>query len=64
MYKAFGRSFAPPALSVRTFRETMARIFHAVYGIENVLQSPFYVQLCEQTARWPGGRVRFRPAAS
>ncbi|MGD0024444.1 MAG: GNAT family N-acetyltransferase [Xanthobacteraceae bacterium] len=64
MYKAFGRSFAPPALAVRTFRETMARIFHAVYGLENVLQSPFYVHLCEQVARWPGGRVRFRPAAS
>jgi GNAT superfamily N-acetyltransferase len=59
MYKPFGRSFAPPSVSVRTFCDTLTRIFGAVYGIENVAQSPFYAHLCKHAERWADGRVRF-----
>jgi GNAT superfamily N-acetyltransferase len=63
MYKPFGRNFDPPALLAQTFRNNMARVFHTVYGMESVLQSPFYVRLCEQTEAWPDGHVRFRTGA-
>ncbi len=61
MYKSFGRSFAPPELSVRTFRDSMARVFSTVYGLENVPRSPFSAWLREHAETWPDLRVRFRP---
>jgi hypothetical protein len=63
MYKSFGRNFDPPALLAQTFRDAMARVFHTVYGMESVLQSPFYVRLCEQSETWPDAQVRFRPGS-
>ncbi len=60
MYKPFGRNFEMPKLLAQAFRDTMARVFHTVYGMESVLQSPFYVHLCEQTEAWPDSHVRFR----
>jgi GNAT superfamily N-acetyltransferase len=62
MYKPFGRNFDTPALLAQTFRDSMARVFHTVYGVESVLQSPFYTRLCEQTETWPDSQVRFRAA--
>jgi GNAT superfamily N-acetyltransferase len=63
MYKEFGRSFAAPNIPVPGFCDSMARIFHAVYGIGNVAQSPFYAQLCAAAKAWPDRRVRFRSPA-
>ena len=60
MYKPFGRNFEPPKLSAQTFCDTMARVFHTVYGVESVLQSPFYRGLCEQAESWPDAQVKFR----
>jgi len=64
MYKSFGRSYASPVLAAHEFCDTMARIFHTVYAIEDVAQSPFYTRLCAQAKRWPHAQIRFRPAAS
>jgi GNAT superfamily N-acetyltransferase len=61
MYKSFGRNFGPPVLSAQTFRDTMARVFHTVYGVESVLQSLFYAYLCDQSEKW-GQNVSFRRA--
>jgi hypothetical protein len=40
--------------------DSMARIFRAVYGVEDTAQSPFYRRLHEQAQRWPDARMRFR----
>jgi GNAT superfamily N-acetyltransferase len=64
MYKAFGRSFGTPALSVEKFYDTMARIFRAVYRVKDVPHSPFYRRLREQAEHWPHAQVRFRCCAS
>ncbi len=64
MYKSFGRNFGPPALLRQAFRDAMARIFHTVYRMGDVLQSPFYIRLCEQSQNWPDSHVRFRQATN
>jgi GNAT superfamily N-acetyltransferase len=60
MYKPFGRSFAAPQVSVRSFRDCLASVFRSVYGVKNILQSPFYRYLCAAVESWPASRVPFR----